>query len=285
MNNVIEQLIQNYNPRNIEDVKNAIKEIIQSIVLIGLSRSNFFSKASFYGGTALRIFYGLNRYSEDLDFTLNAVDESFSLAPYVQSIINVAKSYGIDLNVEVKSKKIETPIESAFEKSNTFQTFISFNIDERLTSRLHKDELIKVKFEVDCNPALGFNVESKWITEPEFASINVLDIESLFSGKLHAILCRNYKNRVKGRDFYDFIFYINKRVKPNLNYLKNKLIESNILDKDAVFTIDILKEMLVQRFNQIDFKQVRDDAQRFVMKNEDLCLYCKELFIDCVNKM
>ena len=285
MNNVIEQLIQNYNPRNSEEVKNAIKEITQSIVLIGLSRSNFFSKASFYGGTALRIFYGLNRYSEDLDFTLNAVDESFSLAPYVQSIINVAKSYGIDLNVEVKNKKIETPIESAFAKLNTYQTFISFNIDERLTSRLHKDELIKVKFEVDCNPSLGFNVESKWITEPELASINVLDIESLFSGKLHAILCRNYKNTVKGRDFYDFIFYINKKIKPNLNYLKNKLIESNILDKDAVFTIDILKEMLIQRFKQIDFKQVRDDAQKFVMKNEDLSLYCKELFIDCVNKM
>ena len=108
MNNVIEQLIQNYNPRNSEEVKNAIREITQSIVLIGLSRSNFFSKASFYGGTALRIFYGLNRYSEDLDFTLNAADESFSLAPYVQSIINVAKSYGIDLNVEAKSKKIDT---------------------------------------------------------------------------------------------------------------------------------------------------------------------------------
>lgn len=285
MNNVIEQLIQNYNPRNSDEVKNAIREITQSIVLIGLSRSNFFSKASFYGGTALRIFYGLNRYSEDLDFTLNAVDESFSLAPYIHSIVNVAKSYGIDLNVEVKSKKIETPIESASTKLNTFQMFISFNIDERLTSRLHKDELIKVKFEVDCNPSLGFNVESKWITEPELASINVLDIESLFAGKLHAILCRNYKNTVKGRDFYDFIFYINKKIKPNLNYLKNKLIESNILDKDDAFTIDILKEMLVQRFNQIDFKQVRDDAQKFVMKNEDLSLYCKELFIDCVNKM
>ena len=285
MNNVIEQLIQNYNPRNSEEVKNAIKEITQSIVLIGLSRSNFFSKASFYGGTALRIFYGLNRYSEDLDFTLNAVDESFLLAPYVQSIINVAKSYGIDLNVEVKCKKIEAPIEGTFEKLKTFQTFISFNIDERLTSRLHKNEFIKVKFEVNCNPALGFDVESKWITEPELASVNVLDIESLFSGKLHAILCRKYKNTVKGRDFYDFIFYINKKIRPNLNYLKNKLIESNILDKDAVFTIDILKEMLVQRFNQIDFKQVRDDAQRFVMKNEDLSLYCKELFIDCVNKM
>lgn len=285
MNNVIEQLIQNYDPKNSIDVKNAIREIAQSIVLIGLSRSNFFSKASFYGGTALRIFYGLNRYSEDLDFTLNAADDSFSLTPYIESIINVAKSYGIDLSIEVKNKKIETPIESAFAKLNTYQTFITLNIDERLINKLHKDELIKVKFEVDCNPPLGFNVENKWITEPELASVNVLDIESLFAGKLHAILCRNYKNTVKGRDFYDFIFYINKKIKPNLHYLKNKLIESKKIDEDDEFNIDILKEMLVERFNQIDFKQVRDDAQRFVMKNENLSLYCKELFIDCVNRM
>lgn len=285
MNSVIEQLVQNYNPRNSEEVKNAIREIMQSIVLIGLSRSNFFSKASFYGGTALRIFYGLNRYSEDLDFTLNVVDDTFSLTPYVESIINVAKSYGIDLNIEVKNKKIKTPIESAFAKLNTYQTFITFNIDENLASKLHKDELIKVKFEVDCNPPLGFKVENKWITEPELAFVSVLNIESLFSGKLHAILCRNYKNTVKGRDFYDFIFYINKKVKPNLNYLKNKLIESNRIDKDEGFNIDVLKKMLIERFEQVDFKQVRDDAQKFVMKNENLSFYCKELFIDCVNKM
>ena len=285
MNSVIEQLLQNYNTRNPDEVKNAIREILQSIVLIGLSRSNFFSKASFYGGTALRIFYSLNRYSEDLDFTLNEIDESFSLTPYIESIINVAKSYGIDLNIEVKNKKIKTPIESAFAKLNTYQTFITFNIDENLASKLHKDELIKVKFEVDCNPPLGFKVESKWITEPELASVSVLNIESLFSGKLHAILCRNYKNTVKGRDFYDFIFYINKKVKPNLNYLKNKLIESNKIDKDEEFNIDILKKMLIERFEQVDFKQVRDDAQRFVMKNENLSFYCKELFIDCVNRM
>lgn len=282
MNNVIEQLVQNYNPKNSEEVKNAIREIMQSIVLIGLSRSNFFSKASFYGGTALRFFYGLNRYSEDLDFTLNVADDTFSLTPYVKSIVNVAKSYGIDLNIEVK---IKTPIESTFAKLNTYQTFITFNIDENLTSKLHKDELIKVKFEVDCNPSLGFKVESKWITEPELASVSVLNIESLFSGKLHAILCRNYKNTVKGRDFYDFIFYINKKVKPNLDYLKNKLIESNKIDKDEEFNIDILKKMLIERFEQVDFKQVRDDAQKFVMKNENLSLYCKELFIDCVNRM
>lgn len=285
MNTVIEQLIDNYNPKNSEEVKNAIREITQSIVLIGLSRSDFFSKASFYGGTALRIFYGLNRYSEDLDFTLNTVDGSFSLEPYIESIRNVAKSYGIELNIEVRNKKIETPIESAFAKLNTYQTFISLNIDDKITKKLHKDEILKVKFEVDCNPPLGFNIESKWITDPELAAVNVLDIESLFAGKLHAILCRSYKGTVKGRDYYDFIFYINKRVKPNLQYLKNKLIESKKISENDEINMDVLKNMLHERFNQIDYNQVRSDAQRFVMKNEDLSLYCKELFIDCINRM
>lgn len=285
MLSTIEELIKLYNPKNINEMKLALKEVAQNIVLIGLSRANFFSKASFYGGTALRIFYGLNRYSEDLDFTLNKVDESFSLEPYINSIKEVCLSYGFKIDVEIKTKKVSTPIESAFAKLNTYQTFISLGVNDNLTNVLHKDETLKVKFEVDCYPSLGFNVENKWITNPEFATVNVLDLESLFAGKLHAILCRNYKNNVKGRDYYDFIFYINKKIKPNLLYLKNKLVESNKLSKLDDFNIDILKRMLINRFNEVDFSQVKQDAQKFTIKNENLNFYCKELFIDCLNRL
>ena len=114
---------------------------------------------------------------------------------------------------------------------------------------------------------------------------NVLDLESLFAGKLHAILCRNYKNNIKGRDYYDFIFYINKGVKPNLTYLRNKLIESNKLNENDEFNIEILKNMLRDKFNEIDFNQVKQDAQKFTIQNENLSFYCKELFIDCLNKL
>lgn len=285
MLSTIEELIKLYNPKNINEMKLALKEIVQNIVLIGLSRANFFSKASFYGGTALRIFYGLNRYSEDLDFTLNKVDESFSLEPYINSIKEVCLSYGFKIDVEIKTKKVSTPIESAFAKLNTYQTFINLGVNDNLTNILHKDETLKVKFEVDCYPSLGFNVENKWITNPEFATVNVLDLESLFAGKLHAILCRSYKNNVKGRDYYDFIFYINKKIKPNLLYLKNKLVESNKLSKLDDFNIDILKRMLINRFNEVDFSQVKQDAQKFTIKNENLNFYCKELFIDCLNRL
>lgn len=281
----INEMINLYNPKSLNENKAALREILQSIVLIGLSRVDFFKEASFYGGTALRIFYGLNRYSEDLDFTLNEKNESFSLEPYIESIKKVALSYGIELDVTIKKKEIKTPVESAFAKLNTYQTFINLKINDELAQLLHKDENIKVKFEIDLNPAIGFNVESKWIDMPEFANIIVLDEPSLFAGKLHAIICRNYKNTVKGRDYYDFLFYIKKRVKPNLNYLKNKLIESGKIKENDKFDIDTLKVMLKDRFETVDFNQVKTDAERFVFNNEDLSYYSKELFIEMINKL
>ena len=281
----INEMINLYNPKSLNENKAVLREILQSIVLIGLSRADFFKKASFYGGTALRIFYGLNRYSEDLDFTLNEKNDSFSLDPYIESIKTVALSYGIELDINIKKKKIKTPVESAFAKLNTYQTFINLKINDELASLLHKEENIKVKFEIDLNPAIGFNVESKWIDMPEFANIIVLDESSLFAGKLHAIICRNYKNTVKGRDYYDFLFYIKKRVKPNLNYLKNKLIESGKIKENDKFDIDTLKVMLKDRFEAVDFNQVKTDAERFVFNNEDLSYYSKELFINMINKL
>lgn len=281
----IEEIIKSYNPKTIEETKAIIRELLQQIVLIGLSRSGFFNFASFYGGTALRIFYGLNRYSEDLDFTLNKEDRNFSLEPFINKIIEVAHSYGLEIDVQTKNKKIETPIESAFAKLNTYQTFIKLKVDDKLVKLLHKEELIKVKFEIDCNPALGFNIENKYLNMLEFANVAVLDKESLFAGKLHAILCRNYKNTVKGRDYYDFLFYIQKRVKPNLIYLRNKLIESHKLNENDEFNIEILKIMLKDRFSNVDFDQAKNDAEHFVFKKEDLSYYSKELFIDMVDKI
>ena len=285
MKSTLEEIISVYNPKTVVETKAILREIIQSIVLIGLSRGGFFNKASFYGGTALRIFYGLNRYSEDLDFTLNSKEEDFSLEPYLKYINDIALSYGLELNISTKIKKIDSPIESAFAKLNTYQTFISLKMDSNLLNLLHKDEVIKVKFEVDCNPALGFTKESRWIDMPEFASISVLDESSLFSGKLHAILCRTYKNNVKGRDYYDFLFYMSKKIKPNIEYLKNKLVETGKLNEDEDFNLEILKQMLYEKFNSVDFEQVKIDARKFIFKNENLDYYSKELFLDVLKRM
>lgn len=281
----IDEIIKSYNSKTIDETKFAIRELLQKIVLIGLSKGDFFNYASFYGGTALRIFYDLNRYSEDLDFTLNLIDESFKLDPFIDKIKEVGLAYGLNLDISTKTKKIESPIESAFAKLNTYQTFISLNIDNDLIKSLHKDELIKVKFEIDCSPALGFTKEIKWLDTPEFCKISVLDLSSLFAGKIHAILCRNYKNTIKGRDYYDFLFYIQKRIHPNMEYLKNKLIDTGKISLKDEFNIEILKEMLIKRFNEIDFEEVKKDASKFVLNGEDLSYYSKELFIQMVDKI
>jgi predicted nucleotidyltransferase component of viral defense system len=281
----IEEIIKTYNLETINDNKAILREIVQSIVLVGLSRTDFFKKASFYGGTALRIFYDLNRYSEDLDFTLNNVDKNFSIAPFIESIKNVALSYGLELEISIKQKQISTPVESVFEKINTYQTFINLKMNSELTKLLHKDEVIKVKFEIDCEPALGFTTENKWIDMPEFAPVIVLDEASLFAGKLHAILCRNYKNTVKGRDYYDFLFYVRRGISPNLNYLRNKLINTGKINEKDTFNIEVLKEMLIKRFEQVDFEQVKNDTERFIINNEDLSTYSKDLFIQMAKKI
>ena len=278
----IEEIIKTYNPETINDNKAILREIVQSIVL---SRTDFFKKVSFYGGTALRIFYDLNRYSEDLDFTLNNVDKNFSIAPFIESIKNVALSYGLELEISIKQKQISTPAESAFAKINTYQTFINLKMNSELTKLLHKDEVIKVKFEIDCEPALGFTTENKWIDIPEFAPVIVLDEASLFAGKLHAILCRNYKNTVKGRDYYDFLFYVRRGISPNLNYLRNKLINTGKINEKDIFNIEVLKEMLIKRFEQVDFEQVKNDTERFIINNEDLSSYSKDLFVQMAKKI
>lgn len=282
---ILEEMIKQYKPETSEESKAALREILQSIVLVGLSRGGFFNKASFYGGTALRIFYGLNRYSEDLDFTLNEKDETFDFEYYFKSINDVASSYGLELEFSTKVKMVETPIESAFAKLNTYQTLIKLKVDKNLLKILHKDEVMKVKFEVDCNPSLGFDKEVKWLDLPEFASISVLDQPSLFAGKIHAILCRSYKNNVKGRDYYDFLFYMRQKIKPNMNYLRNKLIETQKLKENDYFDINVLKNMLMEKIESIDFNQVKNDAQKFIFKNENLEYFSKELFVDMIKRL
>lgn len=284
MKTIIEEILKNKNIQSADEIRAELRQIIQSIVLIGLSKANFFSKASFYGGTSLRIFYGLNRYSEDLDFTLNYIDESFSLEPYIKSIKDTALSYGLDLDIDIKKKNIETPIHSAFAKLNTYQTTLKFNFSKNISEILHKNELIKVTFEVDTKPALGFSTVNKFLIEPEFATINVLDDSSLFAGKIHAILCRTYQNRVKGRDYYDYLYFVKKGIKPNLEYLKNKLIETGKI-KACYFSREKLIEMLKEKFESVDFKSVIEDAQKFVFTNEDLSFYSKELFISTLESI
>lgn len=210
MHNAVLDMIEDYNCSSTEDYKNALKEVIQEIALLGLFRGNFFDKAAFYGGTALRIFYGLQRFSEDLDFSLISPDESYDISHQLNFIAIELESYGFSVDVTKKEKTNKTAIESAFIKGNTLTHLVQIHAHNLPESIIHREELFKIKLEVDTDPPKGAVYEVKYHLKPIPFSVRLFSLESLFAGKVHAILCRKWKTRVKGRDFFDYVWYLSR---------------------------------------------------------------------------
>lgn len=285
MNNIVGQMLSKYESKNINDEVNALKEIIQEIVLAGLSRGNFFDEAAFYGGTALRIFYKLDRFSEDLDFALISKNKEFDLTKYFSYIENELKAYGLNLEISIKKKNNYSNISSAFLKGDTLEHILKFfpNDENHKYSSLLKN--IKIKFEVDINPATGATFEDKYKLLPIPHQIKLYDKESLFAGKIHAILCRGWKSRIKGRDLYDYIFFLANDTKVNIELVKNKLIESNYIDDSSDFNINILKELLIKKFNEIDYVEAKEDIVPFIKNVDSLKMWNKEFFISITENL
>ena len=285
MNNVIETMLWKYNPQNNEERENAIKEIIQEIALAGLSRGGFFEKAAFYGGTCLRIFYGLNRFSEDLDFALLKKDPSFKLTDYFPALKKEFNSYGIEINVEDKAKTSNSEIQSAFIKGNTLILMMSFFPKNEDARKIISNQMIKIKFEVDTENPEGGKTEKRFRMLPAPYEVKIFDESTLFAGKIHAIICRNYKSHVKGRDYYDYLFYIGKGSRFNLTYLESKLKNTGAIAQNEKLTLEKVKEMLKTRFETIDYASAKDDVSNFVSDKNILKLWKKELFISTLNDL
>lgn len=277
MQQVLEQMLRSYEPQTSTDKKNAIKEIIQEIVLCGLSRSGFFKHAAFYGGTALRIFYGLDRFSEDLDFSLMA-PEDFDLGDYLPTLEREIRSYGLDFKVEERVKTVDSAIQSAFLKGNTKEHILLFYSDERLARSVASSELIKIKFEIDTNPPPFAGFEHKYRLLPSPYEICLYDQPSLFAGKIHAVLCRAWKNRIKGRDLYDYVFYLSMNAPVNLKHLEARLRQSGFWETDAPLELDRLKELLRARFASIDYAQAKQDVLPFIKYPNKLTIWSEDFF-------
>ena len=254
MNNVIEQMLFKYEINNTNDEINALKEIIQEIILTGLSRGHFFDVAAFYGGTALRIFYNLARFSEDLDFALTIDNQNFQLNSYFSYIENELKAYGLNLEVSTKIKKFDSNITTAFVSG-------------------------------DINPPKGATYEYKYKLLPSPHQIKLYDMSSLFASKIHAILCRNWGSRVKGRDLYDYVFFLANHTTVNIELIKNKLIASNYIHVNSSFDIQALKELLIQKFEKIDYKEAKADVLPFIKDVNSLDLWDKDFFIQITQEL
>ena len=282
MQTVLEQMISKYKTNSIEEKKNALKEIVQEVALCGLSRAGFFKNVAFYGGTALRIFYGLDRFSEDLDFSLIEPNENFELKPYFSSLEKELSSLGLQFSIEEKQKTQDSAIKSAFLKGNTKEhTLNVYGSDLNINS----NEVIKIKFEIDTNPPPFATFENKYRLLPSSYQVKLYDMPSLFAGKLHAVICRSWKNRIKGRDLYDYVFYLANNATVNLSHLRARLEDTRIITKDSNFEFKDLLSMLKERFETIDFEQAKQDVLPFVADKTKLDLWGKDFFMDITHNL
>ena len=279
MNNIIEQMLSHYEIKNTTDEINALKEIIQELVLSGLSRGGFFDEAAFYGGTALRIFYKLDRFSEDLDFALLKPNRDFDLSKYFIYIEKELKSYGLNLEINTKQKTNDSNITSAFLKGDTLELILKFFPNEENHEYDHLLKNIKIKFEIDTDPPAGATYETQYRLLPSPHQVKLYDKESLFAGKIHAILCRGWKTRTKGRDLYDYVFFLANNFSVNIELVKNKLIESNYIDSKEKFNIDVLKELLIKKFKEINYNDAKDDVIPFIGNVDSLNIWSSDFFI------
>jgi predicted nucleotidyltransferase component of viral defense system len=285
MHEIAKQLLQKYNNQSEQDYLNALKEIFQEIALLALWRAKFYERAAFYGGSALRILYGLDRFSEDLDFTLLKPDKNFNLASYNQAITDEMRGFGFDVKVETKNKNILSNIESAFIKADSKKQLLSIEAPIDITARIHNMHTIKIKMEVDINPPPQFNTEVKTLLQPIPFFVKTLTQPDLFAGKIHALLCRPWQKRVKGRDWYDFVWYVARDTPINLIHLQQRLIQSNAWEADKSFTKQDLIILLKEKINNTDFNNAKNDVIPFLKDPQSITLWSKDFFLDLINRI
>ena len=278
MNAALQSMLARYEPKTLSDHENALKEIVQELALLGLWRSKFYEHAAFYGGTALRIFHGLARFSEDIDFSLLASDPGFDLDPHLEAIRAELAAFGFSFRIERKVKRIDTAVESAFIKGETRINLLHIETPEYLREQLPRLQQLRVKLEVDTDPPpqAGYEVKTQLVPIP--FQVKLFNLPCLFAGKLHALLCRKWKNRVKGRDFYDFLWYVGRGVSCDLAHLQARMEQTGHWEIGTPLDHAGLRRLLNERFAQIDFDQAKDDVRPFIRDASELDLWSREFF-------
>jgi hypothetical protein len=279
--NIIEQMLKKYDPQSETELINALKEIFQEITLLGLYRGGFFDKAAFYGGTSLRILYGLERFSEDLDFSLLEKNkdfqgkQAFDIEKYFPSVVSEFEALGIEISLNKKNKSSDTNIESAFLKNDT--SIHTLNIEAKGLENIHSGRKIKIKLEVDTNPPLKFQTESKTLLLPMTFNVRTMTLPNLYAGKMHALLFRSWKTRVKGRDWFDFEWYVKNNTPLNLEHLCQRMKESGNFDKD-ILTKEEFTQLLNNKIDTLDIEQAINEVKGFVKDVRVFDFWSKDYF-------
>lgn len=267
----IKEIASRYNIDTYSDEINVSRELLQYCILTSLSKTGLFEKTAFLGGTSLRLFRGLDRFSEDLDFSLLKPDTSFEFKPYLEKAIIELNNNGINAEFKDKSKS-DINVKKAFIRDSTVPQILEFSWATRKTATPQK---INVKLEVDANPPLGANYETKIIPFPEHEKITLFDMPSAFAGKCHALLTRKY---IKGRDWYDFLFYVSQHIEPSYKLLTNALKQTeNYTLSQPLMDFKNLASSLNEKINTLDFNAVKQDLAGFIPID-------RKSFLDSFNK-
>ena len=285
MNEAIGNMLERYECSTRDDYTNALREILQDVALLGLWRSKFFERAAFYGGTALRLLYGSDRYSEDLDFSLLETDETFTLGAYGDALCREISSFGFEVEFEDRKRGQHSAIESAFLKANTYRQLVVIGVGEEMLSDLHPAKNLKIKLEVDTDPPGGFQTETRYVLQPVPFSVRSYTLPDLFAGKLHAVLCRKWKGRVKGRDWYDMVWYAANHPRVHLAHLESRMRQSGDYTDSNPLDPGTLKKMLRAALDELDVGEARREVAPFIRDQEGLDLWSPAFFAEIIGRI
>lgn len=278
MSEIIYERLQRYSPATTEEEANSLKEILQEIILCGLSDAGFFEEAVFQGGTSLRIFYQLARFSEDLDFILKKPNPNFKWQPFLKAVTELCSQYGIEPEILDKSKANNT-IKKMFLKDNSIVKLLNLSFHH------HSGQKLFIKLEIDTNPPDGSRSDIKYLDFPVSCAVEVQDLSSNFSGKCHALLCREY---IKGRDWYDFLWYVSKGIIPNFQFLTSALHQNGPWENQNLpITPNWFLKELERKIYVIDWQKTAQDVSPFLKEYDrrTLKLWGIDFFMSKVDQL
>jgi len=285
MNEAIRQILATYEIRSLDDSLRALREVMQEIALLGLWRSKFFEKVAFYGGTALRVLYRLDRFSEDLDFSLLEKSEDFDLADYSDALKRELASFGFAVAIESRIKQPGTAIQSAFLKADTRTQMITVEFERGLLQQVPRNQVLKIKLEIDTDPPPGISTEIRYLLRPVPFAVRTFSLPDLFAGKMHAVLCREWKSRVKGRDWYDLVWFAAYHPELHLSHLEQRMRQTGHWAGPSPLTAAELRDLIVRRIGRVDIDQIQREVEPFVKDAASLALWSKQFFLDVASRI
>jgi len=285
MHEAVAGMLAKYEAKSVGDAVRALREIIQEVALLGLWRAKFFEHAAFYGGTALRILYGLDRFSEDLDFSLLAPSPDFKLARYTASLEEELLAFGFNVRVEMVDKAVASAVQSAFLKANTRNELLVIEAEAGFTGQVAAGQILKVKIEVDTDPPPEFTTSTRYLLQPIPFAVRSYSLPDLFAGKMHALLFRKWKNRVKGRDWYDFVWYAANHPRLHLAHLEQRMRQTGHWRGEEPLSSGAFRELLFDTIDRVDINQARHDVAPFVKDQRALAIWSHDFFRDVASRL